>query len=564
MNNLLEKVKAISQLPDINQSTWLESATDSAAFLKKNHEGQREIILYANAPHVFIQSVLVPTENVSPPDKEDLLSMCISPSDSWCIQRSHRDGTGHQVYLEPPLASSGCHSLAGGEKLIFLRPFEGIKSVKTQVEISQKLVHALGLHFVEEQRAYCRLDNKGDIQDIVKLHHDETGDVSLHTRLVSIQSEDLAKYMTLTTSSLVVKFDFTRFLPGLSINWGGVKQEYYDSDNLFYNFQIVSKCASYANGCFILCPRLTKADLVQEWEDETRKQFATFIIDDWKNKRHIETSCNPDHTANYFTESDSPFEVSPAFFNAEVLSRYKANPEKYTLTDRKISCRNSWYLDRYDINEEGQIHTYLRDLAKLPYEEQIYWKSFNEQPKGGISKRAHETDFSGECPSEDDPLDKLRAAVFHLDQLAPPWWKCRGQELIDSVHYPATNSPKGWAGELLALDQILVEGFQVGALRDIADENNIIYEDSWRSLKLLEMILVAKEETSGHAKKIMKPFRELHALRTLMKAHADPKGQSEAIKKARADFGTFRNQFKDLVTRLNESVKSIEVAILEE
>lgn len=53
-----------------------------------------------------------------------------------------------------------------------------------------------------------------------------------------------------------------------------------------------------------------------------------------------------------------------------------------TLEERSITCRNAWDLPTFDINEAGQVHTYICYLAKLPYEDQLYWKSFNEWPRG--------------------------------------------------------------------------------------------------------------------------------------------------------------------------------------
>ncbi|MCY4610294.1 MAG: hypothetical protein OXC38_01050 [Gammaproteobacteria bacterium] len=567
MKGLLERLKAISQLPDSDKSSWLENATDSVSFLKDNYDRESEIILYANASHAFVQTVLAPTQNITPPDKEDLLGMDILPSSSWCIQRSYGGGEEHRVYLEPPLAYCGCNSLTDGEKLVFIRPFEGVESEKTQIEISQKLVHSLSLHFVEERQAYCRLDNKGDIQTVIKVYHDEGNDSWSDTRLVSILAKDLATYMALTSTSLVVKFDFNRFIPSGFDDWSGAPQEYYDANDLFYRFRTIPNHASYACGCFILRTQITEADLIKEWkaeEDSTCKQYETFKAYDRKNGQCVEVSCSPDHTANYFIESDLPWEISPVFFRAEVLVRYKNDPEKYRLTDRSISCRNSWYLDTYDINEEGQVHTYLRYLAKLPYEEQLYWKSFNEWPKTGISKRAYETDILGEFSSEDEPLENLRVMVSRLDESQPPWWKYRGQEMIDALHYPATDSPSEWGDELLSLDQLLVEGFLVTSLRTIADENDAKYEKDWGSLMLLEIVLTARGKENDHAKKIVAPLKELHNLRISMKAHGDLEGRSTATKKARRDFETLRHQYKDLISRLHESMKLIIGTLLEE
>jgi hypothetical protein len=67
---------------------------------------------------------------------------------------------------------------------------------------------------------------------------------------------------------------------------------------------------------------------VQAWKDEesgANHQYATFKIFDRKNNRNVETSCAPGSITNYFTKNDLPWEISPAFFRPEVLTRYKAD-----------------------------------------------------------------------------------------------------------------------------------------------------------------------------------------------------------------------------------------------
>ena len=117
--------------------------------------------------------------------------------------------------------------------------------------------------------------------------------------------------------------------------------------------------------------------------------------------------------------------MSPVFFKAEILHRYKADTVKYELDDRSITCRGAWSLRTYDVNKEGQVHTYLRYLGELPYKEQLYWQSFNEWPKGGLSERAITTDFRGDFYRGYDPLNNLKRAVMDLDERAPPWWQPR-------------------------------------------------------------------------------------------------------------------------------------------
>ena len=149
---------------------------------------------------------------------------------------------------------------------------------------------------------------------------------------------------------------------------------------------------------------------------------------------------------------------------------------QYTINDRSISCRRAWHLKTYDINETGQVHTCICYLATLPYEEQLYWQSFNEWSKGNISRRAHQTDILGEFSTEDDPLAELKGQVELLDRDPPTWWQPRGERLLEEALYPATDSIEERGNEILALDHLVIEGFLTKGLRSIITANGDTYE----------------------------------------------------------------------------------------
>ncbi|KAB2822970.1 MAG: hypothetical protein F9K51_07775, partial [Candidatus Dadabacteria bacterium] len=230
-------------------------------------------------------------------------------------------------------------------------------------------------------------------------------------------------------------FDFTRFIPSNFGGWDDLSRKEFRAPDLFYNGGSGAG-ASYVNGRMICRPAVTLADLIAEWkreQDGSDRRYASFKIYDRKNNKNVEASCSPEHLSNYFQKSDLPWEISPAFFRPEVLHRFKADPEKYAMDDRSISCRGAWYLKSYDINDAGQVHAYIGDLAHLPFEEQMYWQSFNEWPKGTISKRAHQNDILGEFSTEYDPLNAIKRKVKLLDDASPSWWKPRDEKLSDAA-----------------------------------------------------------------------------------------------------------------------------------
>lgn len=551
--------REIARVPGSGKSEWLLRAEDSVAFLKGSVQ-RDEILLYAISSAVLIQGVLAPAKQVTPADQADLLNAHLMPDRSWCIERAWGGGEGHRIYLEPPLSHPGCKSLIGGEQLIFRRPFIGVLDGPAPVELSQKLVHSLELYWVEERSAYCRLDKRGDIEDVIRVIWLKDHEANERDVAVTILVKDLATYMAVSGMSLVLKFDFTRFEPKAFSGWDHDRQVHkVSAPDLFYTLG-TSANASYADGCMIVRPSVTVDDLIQEWKDEEdpqKKQYATFKIYDWKNKRLVETSCAPGFLSNYFQQSETPFEISPVFFRPEVLTRFKNDPEKYDLQDRSISCRNAWYLKTYDINETGQVHTYIGYLADLPYEEQCYWQSFNEWPSGPISARAYENDFLGDFSSEYDPLRSLKRKVHQLDESPPAWWKPRGEDLSRAARYPATDSVSEWGGEILALDQLLNEGFLEKPLRELAEDAGRRVEKEWKSLRLLQDYLEANGRSFDEARSVIEPLVRLHGLRNPLKSHGSTKERKALQKQARSEHRTLRAHFTALATECDKALGTI-------
>jgi hypothetical protein len=213
-------------------------------------------------------------------------------------------------------------------------------------------------------------------------------------------------------------------------------------------------------------------------------------------------------------------------------------------------------LRTYDVNKEGQVHTYLRYLGELPYNEQVYWLAFNEWPKGGLSARAITTDFKGAFYLEHEPLTQLKRLVQDLDERPPSWWQPRGDTLRKAVRYPVTSSISDWGDEVLALDQLVNEGILVAPLRTLAKSLGVIVEDEWRAHKLLEEALAKKSGDNAEAKTVVGSLRRLRELRNHLKGHASGKKQ-ELARQATTTHGSFRGHFEKTADQLLETLKVI-------
>ena len=284
-SQILRSLINLARIPDTGKMDWLENAVHGVQFLVQNHEENEKIVLYASGPHLYMHSVLVPCAAINPPDHDDLSQAHIAISDTWYIHGAYIGGEGYRIYLESPLSNPGCKTLVGGEYLIFLRCFEGVESYDSTLEINQKLVHALGLYYMDERQAYCRLNKYGDIEDVITVLDDEHPDSWQRVRAITILGHDLAKYMALSNLALLVKFDFTRFVPGDFAVWDEPDEQTYRAGDLYYGFRVFPNRASYANGHIIFQTNLTENDLIDEWqaeEDASAKQYASFKIFDRK------------------------------------------------------------------------------------------------------------------------------------------------------------------------------------------------------------------------------------------------------------------------------------------
>lgn len=546
-------VLALSNEPeDVQQfNEWIEQ-NDTIPFLENDIQDEY-IILFASLPNVFINSILVPDIDFDTPAVEDLLKWNYSPRHSWSEVYA-----SDQVWIEPPLTSSGSEVLARGEQIIFQRDFNGFAPDCDYYELSQKIAHILGIHLVSERDAWCRFNELGDIEDVVKIITVGDSRRLSHAVIVAIQKEALGKYSALTESVLVRMFDFTRFKRGNFNGWQDGTEKTLDENNIFGRLVVNPDYASYSRGVQIADLRIDKQKFVDElWNRSKNGKYETFLIQDWKNNLIREASCDPAELGNYFTKSDLPFEMSPVFFRPEVLLKYKGDREKYQLGRNSVRCREAWHLETFDVNEAGQVHTYIDCLSQLPYEEQLHWKQFNEAPKAPISKRAYKRDFENRWITDYDALQGLKNKLIELDKTNANWWKLRDLSATDKVQYPYTTSADEWADEILYLDQLLVEGFEEKWLRKKAEELGRSDVAKLRALKLLEECLIGVGFENDHAAEILSPFHDVHNLRSKVKGHAVGQEAVQLRKSALREFKTYRKHFENLCAKCDESLETI-------
>ena len=85
-------------------------------------------------------------------------------------------------------------------------------------------------------------------------------------------------------------------------------------------------------------------------------------------------------------------------------------------------------------------HRYLRDL---PYNEQLHWKSYNEEPKASISERAFINDFKGDYVTFQHPRAEMLSILQRWQARRVEWWTLRDEDLLHRANPPITASKDG-------------------------------------------------------------------------------------------------------------------------
>jgi hypothetical protein len=553
-------IKCIKQLDEVpiepdKFSEWIK-AVKHLKLLQDNAHSD-EVIIYASGDYTYVHTIVVPNSDLKNLKEGRLFNLNSNP---YTSAASYVYGGGrNDVWIERKIDSFDSEILKNASNLVFGRTFEGCNDEgRSYYELNQEYSHIAGIHWRVEHGAYIRFDDNGDIEHTVSISKLENDGKPIS--LVSFKWEPLEKYLAAADSSLVRMFDFTLLRRESFSGWPSGDEQTFSGKSIFYRQKVMEKQAAYTHGAQIISIRQKKEDIFKEMKGETfgknSKKYADFIIHDWRNKRTTKVSAKPTDTTNYFeAQSNSlPFELSPAFFRPEVLSKYKTDRDKYTVGERDIQCRASWRLQAYDINEAGQVFAYICYLRSLPYSEQQHWASFNEEPKAGISERAITNDFQGEFTTFISPLQQVLGSIRIWNNNNVYWWKLEEYSLLNNVSVPITSSRDEWSEAFMDLSKLIIEGFETKKIRKKLDEANLAYDKQEGSIVLLEKLIT--KDLGEEAK--LPGLRTVQKIRSKVKGHSRNSEAKLIEKEVLTRHETFKSHFEYICGLVAEELSIIE------
>lgn len=167
--------------------------------------------------------------------------------------------------------------------------------------------------------------------------------------------------------------------------------------------------------------------------------YPLFIIGEDEMGQPIMHTCNPDELANYFGKNpDAPHYLTPVHFRKEVLHKYYAHPELYTVDDCSLQCAGLWSV-RLDTELEDRVVVFLGDIGRdLPSAERDYWRGYMIAPDQDMSETYARRSFQGDFTDPVSPDIRFR----HLYMEANHAW-------TRFKKWPLFREPKGSDAYLL-------------------------------------------------------------------------------------------------------------------
>lgn len=273
----------------------------------------------------------------------------------------------------------------GIEPLVIWREFHGMR--EGFVELSQEFCLYHNLYHEPNKKRFIHFNRDGDESEAVR--YDEN--------IFEIRTDLLLRYCSAKQMTLGIFVDSFRYSAlslqelGLSEMRTPVSGERFVYDVAIFPDDLMLNHECKTTGALMGKKYVYPLPMLQEDCNDSLEAYQEYIIDSDNQGRPVRHSCNPDKLANYFgANPDAPHYLTPVFFRAEVLAKYYAEPQKFSVEDGYLRCGGLWGM-RMDNDHSDYVVAWLGDLGRdLSETERSYWLSFNVAPEG---RKISETNF---------------------------------------------------------------------------------------------------------------------------------------------------------------------------
>lgn len=415
------------------------------------------------------------------------------------------------------------HTESGLLPFIFYKSFSVNGDYLNYIDISEEFTLYFKLYerrISDWNRKYYYIDEVGDLEEVIIIELNQ----------IVIKLKFLMEYISIRKLHFSIGFDFMR-LSSVNLNEQNIKpkDENLSKSQLFYN-HLIRDLNGHRN------------DKAQSWI------YGKKVIkyDRKFNNYHFESSF-VDFIIGYDNFGKEQLQscrigldtmLTMVFFKKEVLNKYFNDPDKYEVSILQVKS-NFFSITMDNDSEDDYVTLFLDELGKIPYKEQLHWKTYNIAPPREIriSKAFYKSMIHGELTNTSESIDlffKEKYKEFNkLWEMKFGWkfYKPLAKEdmhIFKSLHLPTTNNVKSFSEQILTIAKVTID-----RLNDKEIGKNIESEKNDRSITKLEKYVNSK---GIKIPEMFEFLRNLWVLRSGLLAHSFSKSNKEC-KKAMNYFG---------------------------
>lgn len=387
-------------------------------------------------------------------------------------------------------------------------------------ELCEEFRHFHDLAEDRERGTFLTFDNSGYPLDVVRVQ----------PKHVEVGLSYLLQFLAGTQFHLAIFFDVRRFSALQVDEIPGAEQDIDHADERSryvrhvrpWDYDPALKTFSRLLGKVLISP--PSVERCGKWPYPEREidPEVTFVIGVNGDGSVREFTSNPDQLSNYFgANPGAPHYLTPVYFRREVLSKYYADPDRYTVSDGYLACLGLWAA-QIDNNHRSHVVVFLGDLGRdLPYRERLHWKQFNVPPEGGISETNLRRSFLAQWTAPEAADLTFRS---EYERLGRKWREVLGWPLflepdtgdaylLTTIRVPVTTSQVEFDQQVLALTKLLVDSLNEQAL--VAEVGP--GEKDEKGISKFERFLVQRNCPQTAA--VTQFLRDLQALRSAGSGH---------------------------------------------
>lgn len=496
---------------------------------------------------------------------------------SWDVHRG--DGVPSIVGFKEDYSYEKSTLDEGLEALVYYRCFNGVKD--DYVELSQEFVLFYNLCNDKKHNKYLYLKDSGEFEEVVAIDN---------INQIKVRTNYLFNFLAVKQMKLVIYFD-SRFIYEVEESKAQLKSFKYEISNYKWCYFASGNVDRFSKRKYIsrLCGKRIVDYPNKEYDDildfPEKNEYVEYIVGQGLDGENIYYSCNHNKLNNYFNANpESPLFLTPVYFKKQVLEKYYSNTSLYSIDEGCIECKGMWHLP-FDDHASNVVTVYLGDLGScLPYDEQLYWKSFNtdECPDGNtispytlelnknldykvnnkVSKVSALRDNLGSWEAESTRVDYV--LVRKLRKVNNAWKSSHGWELFKSlskddeyiigqIRVPLNNSQNEFDSLVGKLAKILVDSLNKnelegalsdGVREDFKDKGSITFFYEFLKLKSFENI------TDN-----IKVLHDIQDLRSYGIAHRKGKKYEKVIKRQKIDKDNLAEEY---LHKLRECIRFLD------